>query len=147
MASGFLAFLESALALVERDAPFCTAAMGAALARVRVVLQVDSERCVVLASGRSVRAFSSPAASLEPAPDCAVLCAAPEALLALVDGADLVGLLTSDRVRVRATPERAALLFDVMRLFVEGCARSPRIVPLLAAFRAEVESSSKGAEP
>jgi hypothetical protein len=147
MASGFIAFLQSALALVERDAPFCTAAMGAALARMRVVLQVDNERCVVLAGGRGVCAVSEPATSLEPGPERAVFCAAPEALLALVDGADLVGLVTTDCLRVRATPECAAVLFDVMGLFVEGCARSPRVVTLLAAFRAEVESSSKGAVP
>jgi hypothetical protein len=148
MGEPFVDFLQTAIALVKRCAPFCADAMASALAATRLVVHLEGERCAVLVDGGSVRAHSAPEASLEPGADQAVLSTTSKTLLELVDGAGLLDLVTSNRMRVRATPECAARVFDTLRLFVEGCARSPEIDPVLAAFRAQVESSSsRGALP
>jgi hypothetical protein len=76
--------------------------------------------------------------SSDPDPEDAVLSASSQTVLDLVDGASLLELVLANHVRVRATPGRAAALFEVVSLFFEGCARSSDVTPLLHAFRAEV---------
>jgi geranylgeranyl pyrophosphate synthase len=64
------------------------------------------------------------------------------ALLALLDGRDeLHPAIVANRVRVRAMPRDAERLFDAMRYFVEGCARSSAAPALLEEFRSQVGAS------
>jgi hypothetical protein len=63
------------------------------------------------------------------------------ALLALVAGKDeLYPAIVANRVRVRAAPRDAERLFDALRWFVEGCARSRAAPALLAAYQRNTET-------
>ncbi|HEX7837112.1 MAG TPA: hypothetical protein VF469_06585, partial [Kofleriaceae bacterium] len=51
--------------------------------------------------------------------------------------------IVANRVRVRAAPRDAERLFDALRWFVEGCARSRAAPVLLAAYQRDVETEIK----
>jgi hypothetical protein len=131
MAEPFAAFLRASLAAVRRDAAPSARAVAAALGATAVELAVDGERLVVRACPELVVELAGGAA--RPAVHVATTA---RALLALLDGNDeLHPAIADNRVRVRAAAGDAARLFDAMRSFVEGCARTAAAPELLAAFR------------
>src|SRR5262245_55238459 len=138
MPEPFATFLAAALAAVERDAPSCAEAMAAAIGPVTIALVVDGEPVV----GRAERQVTLERPSAQPAPAHPVdVATTGAALLALLDGRDeLHPAIVANRVRVRAAPRDAERLFDALRYFVEGCARSSAAPALLAALRSQVGS-------
>lgn len=132
MPRSFPALLARALALVARDAPRCAAALADRLAGSAIAITIDGELAVVRATVRGVaveRELDSGAAAIE-------VTASSRHVLALLSGADeLYPAVRTNRVRVRAAREHAARVFDVVRLLIEGCARSPEGPALLAGFR------------
>lgn len=144
MAEAFSSFLVAGLAAVHRDAPACARAACAALGPAVIELAVDGERVAVCGEGGRVVVDPAidPARSARPRVNVAT---SGRALLALVGGADeLYPAIVANRVRVRAAPRDAERLFDALRWFVEGCARSRAAPALLAAYRRSIEP---GIEP
>jgi hypothetical protein len=137
MPDTFGGFLVDSLAAIERDAPACARAIAAALGPAVIELVVDGERIAIrpgleIAVGRAVG---------ERAP-CAEVSTTAPALLALLDGDDeLYPAIVANRVRVRAAPCDAERLFDAVRWFVEGCARTRAAPELLAAYRCQVDAN------
>ena len=137
MAEPFAEFLRASLDAVRRDAPLSARAVAAALGATAVELAVDGERMVVRAC---------PEVVVEPAggavrPTVHVATSA-RALLALLAGGDeLYPAIVANRVRVRAAAGEAVRLFDAMRSFVEGCARTAAAPELLATFRRRAEAN------
>lgn len=149
MAERFCHLVTASLAAVERDAPACARAVAAALGRAVIELVVDGERVTVRGDG--VRVAAAPAAS---AATLAGVIAGPvrpdlprvdvattgRALLALLAGQDeLYPAILDGRVRVRAAPREVERLFDALRRFVEGCARSRAAPALLADYQRTLE--------
>ncbi|TMQ08114.1 MAG: hypothetical protein E6J91_34010 [Deltaproteobacteria bacterium] len=136
MPETFGEFLADSLAAIEREAPACARAIAAALGPAVIELVVDGERIAIrpgpeIAVGRAAEA----------AP-CAEVATTARALLALLDGGDeLYPAIVDNRVRVRAAPRDAERLFDTMRWFVEGCARTRAAPELLAAYRGRVDAN------
>jgi hypothetical protein len=143
MPDRFAAFLQASLAAVQRDAAACAQAAAAALGTTVVDLTVDGERMTIRACPALVvdpGDAATAAAAPSPANPAWVATTTP-ALLALLDGSDeLAPAILANRVRVRAAARDAARLFDAMRGFVEGCARSPAGPQLLAALRRRGDS-------
>lgn len=138
MPDAFGAFLAASLAAVHRDAPACARAVAAALGPAVIELAVDGERVIVHARGERVVAgpASEPARPDGPRIDVATTA---RALLALLGGDDeLYPAIAANRVRVRAAPGDAGRLFDALRWFVEGCARSPAGPALLADYQRNI---------
>jgi len=138
MPESFAEFLRASVVAVRRDAPACARAAAAALGATAVELTVDGERMVIRACPELV---------VEPVRDAAaavhVATTAP-ALFALLDGGDeLAPAIVANRVCVRAAAGDAARLFDAMRGFVEGCARSAAAPELLAAYRRRLGSNEE----
>ena len=137
MAEPFAEFLRASLAAIRRDAPPSARAVAAALGAAAVELAVDGERVVIRACPELVVEPAGGAAG--PAVHVAT---SARALLALLDGGDeLYPAIVDNRVRVRAAAGDAARLFDAMRGFVEGCARTAAAPELLAAFRRRAEAN------
>jgi hypothetical protein len=131
-AADFAGFLRASLVAMTRDAPACAHAMAAALGATSVALIVDGDPLVVR-PGPEVVVGATPVARL--AAEMHVATTSP-ALLALLDGTDeLYPAILAQRIRVRAAPHHAERLFDALRFFVEGCARSSSAPALLAAYR------------
>jgi len=147
MAEIFRSFLTAGLAAVHRDAPACARAVAAALGPAVIELAVDGERALVRRDGDRVVAF----AATDPAIDLAAararsgqprvdVATTGRALLALIGGEDeLYPAIVANRVRVRAAPRDAERLFDALRWFVEGCARSRAAPALLAEYQRNIE--------
>lgn len=149
MAEAFSSFLAAGLAAVDRDAPACARAVAAALGPAVIELAVDGERVFVrgegdrvvtgAAAGAAAGAAIEPARSGRPRVDVATT---GRALLALVGGKDeLYPAIVANRVRVRAAPRDAERLFDALRWFVEGCARSRAAPALLAEYQRSIETA------
>lgn len=137
MPDGLGELLGDSLAAIRRDAPACARAIAGALGPTVVAVTVDGDR-VVLGPGAEIAGPDACAA-----PDVEVATTA-RALLALLDGHDeLYPALVDNRVRVRAAPHDAGRLFDAMRWFVEGCARTRAAPALLAAYRGRVERTAR----
>jgi hypothetical protein len=137
MAEPFAEFLRASLAAVRRDAPPSARAVAAALGATAVELAVDDERMVVRACPDVVVEPTGGAAR-----SAVHVATSARALLALLDGGDeLYPAIVDNRVRVRAPAGDAARLFDALRSFVEGCARTPAAPELLAAFRRRAEAN------
>lgn len=136
----FRALLRASLAAVQRDAPASARATATALGAAAVELTVDGERLVIRAGPELAVEPAAPApCAAEPAVEVATTAAA---LVALLDGRDeLAPAILANRVRVRAAAADAARLFDAMRWFVEGCARSADAAELLAALRRRAGSN------
>jgi hypothetical protein len=131
MPDRFGEFLRASLGAVARDAPACARAVAAALGPVTIELVVDGERTLLRPGLEVVVPVGPPAASPE-----VHVATTSGALLALLDGRDeLTPAVVDNRVRVRAAPRDAERLFDAMRWFVEGCARSSSAPDLLAEYR------------
>jgi hypothetical protein len=131
MPETFGGFLVASLAAVKRDVPACAVQIAAALGATAIELVVDGERMIVRAGPEIVVG----GAARELGATVHVSTTA-RALLALVDGEDeLFSAILDNRVRVRAAPGDAERLFDALRWFVEGCARTSSAPALLAAYR------------
>jgi hypothetical protein len=161
MAERFCHLVTASLAAIDRDAPACARAVAAALGQAVIELVVDGERVTVRGDG--VRVAAAPAAPAAPAARAARAARAAtsagaiagparsdpprvevvttgRALLALLAGRDeLYPAILDGRVRVRAAPGDAERLFDALRRFVEGCARSRAAPALLADYQRTVE--------
>lgn len=139
MAEPLAAFLGASLAAIRRDAAPSARAVAAALGATVVELAVDGERVVIRACPELV---VEPAGAM-PRPSAEVDTTG-RALLALLDGDDeLYPAIVDGRVRVRAAAGDAARLFDAMRGFVEGCARTADAPELLVAFRRRVGGNDR----
>ena len=137
MPDRFASFLAASLGAVQRDAPASARAVAGALGAAVIQLVVDGERVIV--RGGSELAI---AGDLAREPDVEVATTA-RALLALLDGDDeLIAAVIANRVRVRAAPGDAVRLFDAMRWFVEGCARTAAAQQLLHDYRCHAEPTS-----
>jgi hypothetical protein len=135
-ASGFHGLLAASLAAIERDAPACARAIAAALGTAVIELVVDGEPVVVHGGPRVTLAPAGAGPDGWPGTPGVHVATTGPALLALVDGDDeLAPAVIANRVRVRAAPGQAERLFDAMRRFVEGCARTTEGPALLAAYR------------
>jgi hypothetical protein len=145
MGSAFLEFLVNALASVRRDAPACAAAMARALGPTGVIVEVSGEVVAIASSpdGLAAMAIASDGVGRDPArPRLSV---GARTLLELVDGEhELLPTVLANALRVRAAAADAARLFDAVRLFVEGCARSGAAVEQLSVYRAQVGMEPKG---
>jgi hypothetical protein len=128
----FPALLSRALALVARDAPRCAAALADRVAGAAIAITIDGELAIVRATARGIVAEREPAA---PVAAIEVTASSRDVLALLSGGDELYPAVRANRVRVRAAREHAARLFDVVRLLIEGCARSPDGPALLAEFR------------
>jgi hypothetical protein len=138
-------FLAASLAAVQRDAASCAEAMAAAIGPVTIALVVDGEQVVVRAQREvTIARTASRTASKIASADPVHVVTTGGALLALIEGRDeLHPAIVANRVRVRAAPRDAERLFDAMRYFVEGCARSNAAPALLADFRSQVCASQE----
>jgi hypothetical protein len=135
MPESFGELLVASLAAVRREAPACAGAVAAALGQTRIALAIDGERMIVRAGPEIVVGAAVRELVRAGPPEVAVDTTA-RALLALLDGDDeLYPAIAGNRVRVRAAPGDAAKLFDALRWFVEGCARTSTAPALLAAYR------------
>ena len=144
MAEAFSSFLAAGLAAVHRDAPACARAIAAARGPAVIELAVDGERVAGCGEGGRVVAGAAIERARSGRPRVGVVTTG-RALLALVGGQDeLYPAIVAGRVRVRAAPRDAERLFDALRWFVEGCARSRAAPALLAAYRRNIEP---GIEP
>jgi hypothetical protein len=158
MAERFCHLVTASLAAIDRDAPACAREVAAALGQAVIELVVDGERVTVRGDGvRVAAAPAAPAARAAPAAPAATSVGAiagparsdpprvevvttGRALLALLAGRDeLYPAILDGRVRVRAAPGDAERLFDALRRFVEGCARSRAAPALLADYQRTVE--------
>ena len=136
-------FLTDSLAAIRRDAAPCADALAAALGPVVIDLVVDGDRTVVYRHGAVRVAAASTRLALTGRP---IVCVATTArtLLDLVDGRDeLLPAILANRLRVRAAMRDAERLFDVMRLFVEGNARSSAAPGLFAEYQQQVTHDSR----
>lgn len=146
MPDPFASFLSDSLDAIRRDAPACAAALAAALDAVVIDLVVDGERTFVYRDG-DVRAA---AAAMPPTPlaisgrPIVHVATTARTLLDLADGRDeLLPAIVANRLRVRAAMRDAERLFDVMRLFVEGNARSSAAPGLFAEYQRQVTHESR----
>jgi hypothetical protein len=135
MPDTFGELLVASLAAVRREAPACARALAAALGSTRIELAVDGERMIVRAGPEIVVGAAAHELARSGRPEVVVATTA-RTLLALLDGDELYPALVDNRVRVRAAPRDAERLFDAMRWFVEGCARTRSAPALLASYRA-----------
>jgi hypothetical protein len=145
MRDPFGKFLSDSLAAIRRDAAPCADALAAALGPVVIDLIVDGERTVVYRDrDRDVRVAATStelAAAGRPIVDVATTAST---LLDLASGRDeLLRAIVANRVRVRAAMQHAERLFDVMRLFVEGNARSRAAPALFAEYQRQVTHDSR----
>jgi hypothetical protein len=137
MPDTFGGFLVASLGAVKRDAPACANAIATALGPAAIELVVDAERMIVRAGPEVVVGPVTSDLARRGGPPIHVATTA-RALLALIDGEDeLYAAIVDNRVRVRAAPRDAERLFDAMRWFVEGCARTSAAPALLAAYRCQ----------
>jgi hypothetical protein len=143
MRDPFGKFLSDSLAAIRRDAAPCADALAAALGPVVIDLIVDGERTVVYRD-RDVRVAATStelAAAGRPIVDVATTAST---LLDLASGRDeLLRAIVANRIRVRAAMQHAERLFDVMRLFVEGNARSRAAPALFAEYQRQVTHDSR----
>jgi hypothetical protein len=145
MAERFCHLVTASLAAIDRDAPACARAVAAALGRAVIELVVDGERVIVRGDGVRVAAQAATlagaiAGSARSDPPRVEVVATGRALLALLAGRDeLYPAILDGRVRVRAAPRDAERLFDALRRFVEGCARSRAAPALLADYQRTIE--------
>jgi hypothetical protein len=140
MRESFNSFAVQALAAVERDAPACTVAMAKAMGETRIVARVDGAPTVFRCEGASPKIDGSDPGPVEPDEHTALLETTARALVHLLAGRDtLLDAVRSNAVRVRAPSGSAARLFDAMRAFVEGVARSPEATALYERFRRSVD--------
>jgi hypothetical protein len=117
-----------------------------ALDAVVLDLVVDDERAVVYRDGH-VRAVAAPMAQTSPGiPGRPIVHVATTArtVLDLASGRDeLLPAILANRIRVRAAMHDAERLFDVLRLFVEGNARSSAAPGLFAEYHRQVTHESR----
>lgn len=138
MPDTFGGFLVASLAAVQRDAPVCARAVATALGAAVIELIVDGEPAILRGGPEVVVGAAARRLARARRPEVEVATTA-RALLALLDGGDeLYPAVVDNRVRVRAAPRDAERLFDVMRWFIEGCARTRSAPALLAAYRGHV---------
>jgi hypothetical protein len=146
MPDPFARFVSDSLDAIVRDAPGCGAALAVALDAVVLDLVVDDERAVVYRDGH-VRAVAAPVAQTSPAiPGRPIVHVATTArtVLDLASGRDeLLPAILANRIRVRAAMHDAERLFDVLRLFVEGNARSSAAPALFAEYHRQVTHESR----
>ena len=143
MRDPFASFLADSLAAVKRDAAGCADAMAAALGPVVIDVAVDGERTVVYRDGAVRVADPSTHPALAGRPIVHVATTA-RTLLDLAAGRDeLLPAIVANRIRVRAAMRDAGRLFDVMRLFVEGNARSRAAPALFAEYHRQVTHESR----
>ena len=144
MPDTFGGFLVASLGAVKRDAPACANAIASAIGPAGIELVVDAERMVVHAGPEIVIVVGPAASDLARRGGLAIhVATTARALLALIDGEDeLYAAIVDNRVRVRAARRDAERLFDAMRWFVEGCARTSAAPALLAEYRCQ-----KGPDP
>jgi hypothetical protein len=140
MAEAFRSFLTAGLAAVQRDAPACARAVAAALGPAVIELAVDGERVAVRSDGGRVVAGAAIELARSGRPRVGVVTTG-RALLALIGGKDeLYPAIVANRVRVQAAPRDAERLFDALRWFIEGCARSRAAPALLAEYQRSIET-------
>jgi hypothetical protein len=147
MHDSILALVESALADVTVDAPQCATAMAHALDASRLLARVGSETMLARVESGAVRVLPSPR---DGAPETeAFLATTPRALLDLLEGKQrLLDAIRADRLHVRAAAADAARVFDLLRHFVEGVARSRAGASHFDRFRRHVDEQSKlGGDP
>jgi len=137
----FGTFLAASLAAVQRDAPRCAEAMATAIGPATIALVVDGEQVVVRAQREvTIERMAAELATADPVH----VATTGAALLALLEGRDeLHPAIVANRVRVRAAARDAEKLFDAMRYFVEGCARSSAAPALFSDFRSRVGASQE----
>jgi hypothetical protein len=147
MPDSIAAIVNAALADVTVDAPGCAEAMACALESSWVLARVGEDALLARVDGGCL--CVQPAGPIgEREPDV-FLASTPRALLAVLEGTDaLLDAIRADRVRVRAAATDAARLFELLRHFVEGVARSRDGASHLDRFRAYVdEPSASGGNP
>jgi uncharacterized protein with NAD-binding domain and iron-sulfur cluster len=142
MPSSFRRLLARAFELVERDAPLCGAAIADRLGALSLAIIVDDEVAIVRSAASRVLVGEPDAA-----PAVLELRTRSSHLVGLLDGADQVhAAVLANRVRVRTPPEHAHRVFDIVRLLIEGCARSGdahQLVNDLRRMAAEVEGGTE----
>jgi hypothetical protein len=136
-------FIERAIALVQRDAPRCAAGVADALGPIGIAIVIDGEPALIRAPAGQLT-VASPDSGGGRGEVIVEVVTRGEVVLDLVDGADeLLPVILANRVRVRTPPEHAYRLFEVVKLFVEGCARSAGGPALLDEFRTHVAAAAK----
>jgi hypothetical protein len=136
MPESFNTFVTRALHDLERDAPACAIAMAAALGDTRIVARVDEETTVFWCEGKRPRLDDRDPGAVEPDERTALLETTSRVLVDLLSGREtLLSAVKSNAVRIRAPSSTAARLFDAMRAFVEGVARSSDATFLYERFR------------
>jgi hypothetical protein len=133
--ASFAGFLSASLAAIRRETPASARAIAAALGATTIALVVDGEPLIVR-PGPEVVVGSCARELARTRPPQVHVATTARALLALLDGEDeLYPAVVANRVRVRAAPRDAERLFDALRSFVEGCARTSSAPGLLAGYR------------
>jgi hypothetical protein len=140
MGESFGGFLADALAGIQRDAPACAAVLASSLAATDVVVRVDGETMTLrTVGGRLELVAGGGDSAADSTRGTARLVTTSGALLGILEGrTSLLCAVKSNAVCVRATPAGAAQLFDALRVFVEGVARSRDSVSAYERFRAQV---------
>jgi hypothetical protein len=136
MRESFNTFVRRALDCIEQDAPACAVGMAKALADTRIVARVDEETTVFWCDGCRPRLDDRDPGDVAPDERTALLETTRGALSELLSGGTtLLRAVRSNAVRVRAPSATAARLFDAMRAFVEGVARSRDATSLYEQFQ------------
>jgi hypothetical protein len=136
MPESFNTFAARALHDLERDAPACAIAMATALGDTRIVARVDGETTVFWCEGKRPRLDGRDPGAVEPDERTALLETTSRVLVDLLSGRNtLLSAVKSNAVRIRAPSRASARLFDAMRAFVEGVARSSDATSLYERFR------------
>jgi hypothetical protein len=140
MGESFGGFLADALAGIQRDAPACAAVLASSLAATDVVVRVDGETMTLrTVGGRLELVAGGGDSAADSTRGTARLVTTSGALLGILEGrTSLLCAVKSNAVCVSATPAGAAQLFDALRVFVEGVARSRDSVSAYERFRAQV---------
>jgi hypothetical protein len=140
MRESFGSLLADALECMTRDAPACMLAMARSVGSTRVLLLVDGETAVLRSDGPEICLTTDGDAST-PLTDgpTATLVASSSTLLDVLDGRrSLLSAVRDNAVCVRASAADAAGLFDALRSFVEGVARSSDSPSAYERFRSYV---------
>ena len=144
MRDPFGKFLADSLDAITRDAPACADALAATLGPAVIDLVIDGERTVVYRDRDRVRVTAASTRLSAAGGPIVRVATTARTLLDLADGRDeLLPAILANRIRVRAAERDAERLFDVMRLFVEGNARSRAAPGLFAEYHRQVTHESR----
>jgi hypothetical protein len=126
---------------VTHDAPPCAEMMSRALRPIPLELIVDGQSHVLTVDGERIQV--APSVGITTVPSRIRVTTTSAEVLGLLDGDDeILPAIVANRVRVTAPYQHVHRLFEVLRAFVEGCARSSSAAELLADVRWHVAERS-----